>query len=119
MNKILCFKLNNDELYLDQTLVNYNGIPIFFICKGNKEYYLALCTDCKDYNYIIVIISVNDIYNLFDQKITMKNVILKQEEYWEVISGDEISNDIVTKKPINEIDFSCLPKDEFYYALKP
>lgn len=49
----------------------------------------------------------------------MKNVILKQEEYWEVISGDEISNDIVTKKPINEIDFSCLPKDEFYFTLKP
>ena len=119
MKKELCFKLDTDKLYLDQALVDYNGIPIFFICKGKEKYYLALCTDCKNYNYIIVIISVNDIYNLFDQKITMKNIILKQEEYWEVISGDEISNDIVTKKSINEIDFSYLPKDEFYCTLKP
>ena len=49
----------------------------------------------------------------------MKNVILKQEEYWEVISGDKISNDIVTLKSMNEINFSCLPQDKFYYALKP
>ena len=118
MDKQLCFKLNNDELYLDQTLVDYNGIPIFFISFTNKEYYLILCTDCKNYNYNIVIISVSDIYNLLHQKITMKDVILTQEEYWEVISGNEISNDIVTKKSINEIDFSCLPKEGFYYTVK-
>ena len=119
MNKILCFKLNNDELYLDQTLVNYNGIPIFFICKRKEEYYLVLCTDYENYNYIIVIISVNDIYNLLHQKITMKKVILKQKEYWEVLSGDKIDKDTVTLKSMTEIDFSCLPQDKFYYALKP
>lgn len=119
MNKILCFKLNNDELYLDQTLVNYNGIPIFFICKEKEKYYLVLCTDCKNYNYIIVIISVNDIYNLLHQKITMKKVILKQKEYWEVLSGDKIDEDTVTLKSMNEINFNYLPQDKFYYALKP
>lgn len=119
MNKILCFKLNNDELYLDQTLVNYNSIPIFFICKGKEEYYLVLCTDCENYNYIIVIISVNDIYNLLHNVITMKKIILKQKEYWEVLSGDKIDEDTVTLKSMNEIDFSCLPQDKFYYTLKP
>lgn len=119
MDKQLCFKLDDNKLYLDQTLVNYNGIPIFFICKGKEEYYLVLCTDCKNYNYIIVIISVNDIYNLLHQKITMKKIILKQKEYWKVISEDEIDKDIITLKSMNKIDFSYLPKDEFYYALKP
>ena len=60
MDKQLCFKLDDNKLYLDQTLVNYNGIPIFFICKGKEEYYLVLCTDYENYNYIIVIISVKE-----------------------------------------------------------
>ena len=82
MNKLLCFKLNNDELYYDQILVDYNNIPIFFICKGKKGYYLVLCTDCDNYNYIVVTITTDDIYNLLNQKITMKAVILKQPTYW-------------------------------------
>lgn len=42
MNKELCFKLDNDKLYLDQALVNYNDIPIFFICKGKKILFSTL-----------------------------------------------------------------------------
>lgn len=118
MNKELCFKLNDDELYLDQILVNYNGIPIFFICKGSKGYYLVLCTDYENYNYIIVLIYINDIYNLLHNVITLRAIMLKQNQYWEVLSGDKIDEDTVTLKSMNEIDFSCLPKDEFYYALK-
>lgn len=68
MDKILCFKLNNDELYLNQILVDYTNIPIFFICKGKKDYYLVLLTDYNNYNYIIVTITKDDIYNLLTQK---------------------------------------------------
>ena len=114
MNKLLCFKLNNDELYSDQILVNYNGIPIFLICKGENEYYLVLCTNCDNYNYIIVTITTNDIYDLLNQKITMRAVILKQNQYWEVISGYKIEDDIVTLKSMNEIDLNCLPTDTYY-----
>lgn len=114
MDKPLCFKLNNDELYLDQILVNYNGIPIFFICKGSKGHYLVLCTDCDNYNYIVVTITTTDIYNLLNQKITMQAVILKQPTYWEVISGDEIEDDTITPKSINKVNLNCLPSDTYY-----
>lgn len=114
MNKTLCFKLNNDELYSDQILVDYNNIPIFFICKGKEDYYLVLCTDCDSYNYIVVTITTTDIYNLLNQKITIRAVILKQNQYWEVISGDEIEDDIITLKSMNEIDLNCLPADTYY-----
>lgn len=114
IEKLLCFKLNNDELYSDQILVNYNGIPIFLICKGKNEYYLVLCTNCDDYNYIIVTITTNDIYNLLNQKITMRAVMLKQTAYWEVISGDKIEDDIVTLKSMNEVNLNCLPSDAYY-----
>lgn len=114
MDKTLCFKLNDDELYLDQILVDYTNIPIFFICKGKKDYYLVLLTDYNNYNYIIVTITKNDIYNLLTQKITMRVIILKQTAYWEVISGDEIKNDIVTLKSMNEVNLNCLPSDAYY-----
>lgn len=118
MDKILCFKLNNDELYLDQILVDYTNIPIFFICKGKKDYYLVLLTDYNNYNYIIVTITKDDIYNLLTQKITMKAVILKQNQYWEVITGDKIKEDKVTLKPMNKIDLRYLPADSYYYTIE-
>ena len=51
---------------------------------------------------------------MLHQKITMRAVILKQPTYWEVISGDEIEDDIVTLKSMNAIDLNCLPKDTYY-----
>ena len=51
---------------------------------------------------------------MLNKKITMRAIILKQTKYWEVISGDEIDEDIVTLKSINEVDLNCLPADTYY-----
>ena len=37
---------------------------------------------------------------------------------WEVITGDKIKEDKVTLKPMNKIDFSCLPADSYYYTIE-
>lgn len=111
MNTELCFYIEKKDIYLEQILVDYMNVPIFFLCKDDKQYYLALCSNMDELNYIVVQISLTDTYNLLHGKIAMRDVFLKQEEYWEIFSGDEISLDIVTKHSIQKLNTSVLPEE--------
>lgn len=119
MNKELCFIIENQSLYLEQVLVGWIDIPNLFLCKNdNDEYFLVLCINFEQLNYIVVQISLADVYNLLHGKIPMRDIITSQEIYWEVISGNTVSRDIVTKCDIYELDESVLPeKDAYFEAL--
>ena len=39
MKKELCFVIDSVKVYLEQVLVDYIDVPIFFLCKGNEQYY--------------------------------------------------------------------------------
>ena len=117
MDSELCFRIENIELYLEQVLVDYMDIPIFFLCKGEGDYYLVLCTDIDELNYIVVKLSMSDVYKLLHSEESILNIILKQEEYWNVISGEEISLDKVEKLSIPELDVSLLPKEDTYFEI--
>lgn len=117
MNSNLCFRIEGIELYLEQVLVDYMGIPIFFLCKGESNYYLVLCTDIDELNYIIVRLSMNDLYELLHSEGFIRNAILKQNEYWNVISGEEIPLDKVEKLSISKLDSSLLPKEDVYFEI--
>lgn len=117
MNGNLCFRIEGIELYLEQVLVDYMDIPIFFLCKGESNHYLVLCTNIDELNYIIVRLSMNDLYELLHGEGSIRNTILKQNEYWNVISGKEISLDKVEKLSITKLDVSLLPKENTYFEI--
>ena len=117
MNSKLCFRIEGIELYLEQVLVDYMDIPIFFSCKGEDDYYLVLCTDMDELNYIIVRLPMNDVYELLHGKESMRNTILKQNEYWSLISGGEISLDEIERLSISELDVGLLPKENVYFEI--
>lgn len=117
MSNELCFNIENNNLYLEQVLVDYTEIPIFFLCKDEKQYYIALCTDIEELRYIVTKLSLPDVYNLLHGKIPMRDVILKQNEYWDIISGDEICFDNVIKKSICELDKNLLPEEYAYFEI--
>lgn len=117
MNSNLCFRIEGIELYLEQVLVDHMGIPIFFLCKGESNHYLVLCTDLDELNYIIVRLSMNDLYELLHGEGSIRNAILKQNEYWNVISGKEIPLDKVEKLSITKLDVSLLPKENTYFEI--
>lgn len=117
MNNKLCFRIENIELYLEQVLVDYMSVPIFFLCKGEGGYYLILCTDMHELNYIIAKLSMSDVYELLHGEESIRNIILKQKEYWNVISGEEISLDKVEKLSISELDVDLLPKEDVYFKI--
>lgn len=115
MNQELCFCIEGRNLYLEQVLVEYMNIPIFFLCKNNQQHYLVLCTDMDDFNYLVIELSTSDLYNLLHGNIPMRDVFLKQKEYWEVNSNKTISKDIVSKHEIHHLDNSLLPKENAYF----
>lgn len=117
MNSNLCFRIEGIELYLEQVLVDYMDIPIFFLCKGESNYYLVLCTDIDELNYIIVRLSMNGLYELLHGEEPIRNIILKQKEYWNVISGKEIPLDKVEKLSTSKLDSSLLPKEDVYFEI--
>lgn len=117
MNSDLCFRIEGIELYLEQVLVDYMDTPIFFLCKGEGDYYLVLCIDIDELNYIIVKLSMNDVYELLHGGESIRNVILKQNEYWNVISGQEISLDEIERLSISELDVGLLPKENVYFEI--
>lgn len=111
MDKELCFCIEGNELYLEQILVDYNNIPIFFLCKDSKTYYLALCTHVEQLSYIVINLSEADLFSLFHGKLSMREVFTKQKSYWEIISEEQIESDSVICKSMEEIDCSILPEE--------
>ena len=110
MSKELCFCIDDKKIYLEQILVDYMDIPIFFLCSDLQQYYVASCTDIDELNYIVVKLRLSEVYNLLHGKIPMRDVILKQKEYWDVMSDEKIVSDIVVKKNIDEIELEALPE---------
>lgn len=117
MNKELCFNIENENLYLEQVLVDYMDIPIFFLCRGENQYYVALCTDINELSYIVVKLTLVDVYDLLYGKIPMRDIILKQSEYWDVVSGDEVCLDVVKKKNIAEVEKDLLPDENACFKI--
>lgn len=117
MNRELCFNIENQYLYLEQVLVDYMDIPIFFLCKDKKQYYIALCTDIDELSYIVTKLSLSEVYNLLHGKIPMRDVFLKQQEYWEIVSGNEVCMDMVTKKRIEALEQSLLPEADACFKI--
>jgi len=66
---------------------------------------------------IIVRLSMNDVYGLLHGEESIYNTILKQNEYWNVISGREIPLDEVKRLSISELDVGLLPKEDVYFEI--
>lgn len=118
MNKEMCFKIDSNELFLEQVLVEYNKIPIYFVCKDeNQVYYIVLCIDIDEEKYIIVKTEIESLINLFRHKITMRDIILVADKYWEVTAGNDICNDICIQFDIEKINKDDLPLGNSYFKV--
>lgn len=117
MKKKVCFKIEGKELYLDQILVDYNSIPVFYVCNNLNDYYIVLCTDFDEECYIIVKTKLDIISNMLHRKITMREIITCEKEYWDVKTGDSVETDVVQKKNMDSINLNLLPDDKSYFQI--
>lgn len=114
----MCFIIGDDNLYLEQILVDYTDIPIFFLCKGDQHsYYLVLCTDPNKLLYIVTQISLADVSDLLHGNIAMRDAILKQKNYWMVYCAAKPSKNQVEKHEMKDLDKSLLPEGGVPYKV--
>ena len=117
MNRELCFRIMEKELYLEKILVDYNEIPIFYLCTDDSEYYIVLCTDIDEGKYIVTKTCLQDVSGMLHGKLSMREIITKKKEYWDVVAGEEIDDDIVSKRKMSEIPVQDLPYEESYFKV--
>lgn len=114
MNKELCFLINNQHLYLDMNIVTFD-IPLLFTCfDDDNQKYLVLCCDSQKLRYLVVKINNAVLKNMLLSKITMKDSLKQADRIWEIISQDEIKDDIINEKVISEISDDDLPQEGTY-----
>lgn len=114
MNKELCFIIDKRKLYLEKVLVEYNDIPIFYLCRSEEEYYLVLCSNIEEEKYIIVKPAKLEVLDMLNGELAMRDIILHQESFWEVSAGEDISQDRVEIKPIDQIEYEALPYENTF-----
>ena len=117
MNKELCFIVDGKELYLEHVLVDFNEIPVFYVCSHDKERYTVLCTDIENEEYIIVKSPLWRLCDLLNGTLEMKEIFTKENFYWRVKAGDEVADDDVRKEPVDTLEPSLLPDRGAYYAI--
>ncbi len=117
MDRELCFYIEGNQLYLEQVLVEYNDIPIFFVCRDTAAHYVVLCSDLEEFRYMVVKAANEDLFRLLHGTLSMRDIFLIQKNYWEIISGEEIQSDSVAYKPVELIDGSLLPEESAYFEI--
>ena len=117
MGEILCFAIENQYLFLDQILVDFNGYPILYICKSAEYRYFVLCTDIDNMEYCVVTTNLDEINRFFTKRISMRDVFVKKTYYWHIVSGETIEMDNVCRKNISDIDLSSLPIEGAYFEI--
>ncbi|MCR5685712.1 MAG: hypothetical protein K6G81_09905 [Lachnospiraceae bacterium] len=114
---VLCFKIEEKNLFMDCNLVDYNGTPIFFICRAEGDYYTALCYDLELGKYYITLNENVEIEAMLKGKLPMTRLMFNAEAAWDVAAGTSVENDIVIRINATDMDGSVFPSEDAYYEI--
>lgn len=117
MDKDLCFIINDEHLYLEISLIEFQDIPMFFICKSNNKYYVALCIDDENVEYILIEASPVSILMMLYSEIEMRDLYKKTDKFWTIKPGDSPEDDEVIESTIEHLDVSVLPIEGAKYEV--
>lgn len=117
MKEQVFFIIEGQELVLDQVLVEFDETPIFFVCKYNQDYFISSCADLEEERYIVTRISLNRLSKMLHGKITMRELILQSDKFWDIIVGEDAGKDIVVEESISKMPLDVLPYEGAYLKI--
>lgn len=103
------FVIEGKELVLDKILVEYNEMPLFFVCRNERAYYICTCVDVEEEQYMVVPILLSALSKMLLGKMTMRDLNMQAEGYWEVLTGEDTQSDQITWKNFDEFSTDCMP----------
>lgn len=115
--KSVCFEIEGMELVSELNLVEYNEIPVFFVCKSAEKRFLVLCIDLEGEKYLVTEISTYHVLRMLDSSETMRECFMNGIKYWRVEAAEDIINDRVER--INKCDIALgdLPVEGARYKI--
>lgn len=117
MKGTVFFEIEGKELIVEQVLVEYNEAPIFFVCKDENSYYIASCIDLEKERYFVASVELSGLAKMLHGQVSMRKFLLQSEEYWDIVVGEDVSQDIVIKKKIAEVCLEDLPYENTYFTI--
>lgn len=119
MDKEVCFFINGNTLFLDKVLVSFNDTPIFFVCcDSDKKYYIVLCTNMEDLEYIVVSCSPQLLYQMLSKKVEMRKPFISANNFWNIKAGETVENDEVQYLESDKLDLDDLPYPNAFYEAR-
>ena len=117
MSKELCFLIEGKNLYMEQILVDYENVPIFYVCSDGGKEYLVLRRHMDLELYIIVEISLKNLSDMLHGKLSMREALMKEDKFWAVDAGDDVEEDEVVRKEMSEMPLQDLPYEGGSYQV--
>ncbi len=117
MDKELCFIINGENLYLDISLIEFQDIPMFFICKSDSNYYVALCIDDENVEYILIKSNPNSLLKMLRSDIEMRDLYKEVNKFWTIKPGNSPKDDEVIENSIEYLNASILPIEGAKYEV--
>lgn len=117
MDENIYFIIGDRKLILDKVLVEFNEAPIFFVCKSEQTYFIVSCVDLEKERYLVAEIRLSNLSKMLRGKITMRDLIIQANRFWEVTVGEDILQDDVIEKNLKTISIDELPYDNEYLVL--
>lgn len=111
MDERACFIIGQVNIYLEQVLVENDGVPILFVGKSDERRYLILCVDTDVLHYFAVRISRKDLSDLLQGTVPMRDIFLRQAVFWDIAAGDDMKDDAIVGHCISNIDADMLPRE--------
>ncbi len=117
MNNDVCFIIDNNELYFEKCLVDYD-IPIFYVCKDSKgNRYIVLCYDTDEMSYLVAKSNNSEIVQMLEKKITMKQIFEKSKNIWKIYTEDDLESDKVEGVEFESINSEDLPVEKSFFEI--
>lgn len=117
MSEEAFFNIRGKELLLDQVLVEFNEMPIFFACKCEEQYFISSCADMENERYLVAQIDLKNLSEMLHGKLAMRELILSGYDFWDITVGEDITKDVVIEKNVNNISVDELPFEGTYLKL--
>ena len=113
--KTVDFKIDEQYLYLDTILVESDNLPIFAIYHSTENYYVSVCADIDIERYLIIQPDISDLWKTLYGQMSIYDLFVKQNHYWQIVSGESIAQDKVERKSIKELNIKELPDQNFCF----
>lgn len=117
MKNELFVVINEKELLIEKSLVEYDFVPILFVCiDNNKERYLVLQTDFDEEQYLVISVNLIELDKMLRGLKTMREVFSQGNSFWSVKLDRSLEYTVSSLSP-NEVSPDVLPIDGEFFEL--